>query len=195
MLGIEHDAMLVIVDIRGILQAPIRAANLNGNHTMVLTGRMIHPACITFIFGAQQALGIRSLGRILSCGNGLGILFRLRKVDGNIQLTVFGCILPAHILGNTVATDIIGITAELVVPVGGLHRIFCVLFTERADHFPGHRGQSTHNLCIKQVLSGDVVIAQTLFHSVVQDARQNLFQVLRLGFVRRLIVGLTQQIN
>ena len=55
MLGIEHDTMLVIVNIGRILQAPIRAANLKGNHTMVLTGRMIHQ---TTGFAKEHILGV-----------------------------------------------------------------------------------------------------------------------------------------
>ena len=59
----------------------------------------------------------------LGGGDGLGILLGLGQIDGDVDFAVVGSILPAHILGNAVAADIVGIAGELVVPVGSFYGI------------------------------------------------------------------------
>ena len=119
-LGIEDDAVLVVVDVGAVLQAPVRTADLQGHDAVVGAGGMVHAACVAFILRAQLALGVAGLGSVLGGGDSLGILLGLGQIDGDVQLAILRCVLPAHILGNTVAADVVGVAGELVVPVGGL---------------------------------------------------------------------------
>ena len=52
MLRVEHDAVLVVIHIGRILQKPGSAMDRDGDHPVVLPGRMIDPAGIALIFPA-----------------------------------------------------------------------------------------------------------------------------------------------
>ena len=52
-LGIENDAMLVVVDIRRILQAPFFARQFNRNDSVILARRVIYSAGVAFVFQTQ----------------------------------------------------------------------------------------------------------------------------------------------
>ena len=157
-LGIEDDAVLVVVDIRAILQTPVRAADLKGNDAVVCPGGMVHPSGVALVLFTQLALGVGSLGGVLGGGDGLGVLFGLAEVDGDIHLAILGRILPAHILGNAIAADVVGIAAELVVPVRSLNGILGVEVSENADDLPGHGSQGAHDAGVENVPRGDAVV-------------------------------------
>ena len=192
--GIKYDAMLIVVDIGAVLQAPVLAAHFNGNNPVICPGRVVHTASVALVLHTQLALGIGCLGCILGSGNGLGVLFRLTEVYGNIQLAIFACIFPAHILFDPVTANIVGITGEFIVPVRGLYRIPAVLLFKCANHFPGHGRDGTHNTGIKNVLGGDAVITQALFHGVIQQTCQNFLQILGLRLVGGLVIVFTQDV-
>ena len=78
MLGIEHDAVLVIVHIGAVLQEPICPGNPDRNDPVILPCRVIHPAGIALILRAELALGIAGLGGVLRSSDSLGIFFRFR---------------------------------------------------------------------------------------------------------------------
>ena len=78
MLRIEYNTMLVIVDIGRILHTPVLATDGDGQDTVVLPGRMVHPTGVALILPTQQTLGVAALGRILCRGDGLGVFLRLR---------------------------------------------------------------------------------------------------------------------
>ena len=181
--GIEDDAVLVVVDVGGILQEPVGTRHPDGDDPVVLPGGVIHPACVTLVFGAQLALGIAGLGRQLGGGNGLGVLFRLRQVDGDVHIAVFAGDLPAHVPGDAVAADVVGVAAEFVIPVCGSLGGLGVFFGKGAAHLPGHGGQGAHELRVEEVPGHHVVFAQTGLAGVVQQPRQNLLQILALGLV------------
>ena len=171
--GIEHDAVLVVVNVGRILEAPVLPADGNRNNPMIGPGRMVHPAGVSLVLPAQLALGVSGLGSVLGRGNGSGILLRLTQVDGDVHLTVGAVVLPAHILRNPIAADVVGITAEPIVPLGGRLRALGVPFPEGADDLPGHGCDCAHNPGVENVPGGDVVFTQTLFHGVVQNSGQN----------------------
>ena len=171
--GIEHDAVLVVVNVGRILEAPVLPADGNGNDPMIGPGRMVHPPGIALVLPAQLALGISGLRGVLGRGYGSGILLRLAQIDGDVHLTVGAVVLPAHILRNPIAADVVGITAEPIVPLGGRLRALGVPFPEGADDLPGHGRDCAHNPGVENVPGGDVVFAQTLFHGVVQNSGQN----------------------
>ena len=139
---------------------------------------MIHTACITFIFTAQQAFRITGLFCQLRCSNSLGILLRLGQVDSNVQIAVFGGCYPFHILADTIAADIIGISAQFIIIVGScLRRYLLVQLMKMTDHFTGSGHQQSHDLRIEKVtVYHTVLLENAFFISVIQHALQNLFQ-------------------
>ena len=76
---------------------------------------MIHPTCIALILRAEHTFGIAGLRRELGCRNGLRILFRLGKVDGDIQCAIFAIVLPLFILCDAVTADVVGVLRWLVL--------------------------------------------------------------------------------
>ena len=107
MLTVEDDAVLVIVNVGGILQEPGLAVDGHRDDAVILTGGEIHPPRVALALPAQQTLGVAALGRIFGGGDGLGILFRLGQVDGNVDLSVAAVHLPPHVLLYPVGPDII----------------------------------------------------------------------------------------
>ncbi len=131
--AVKADAVLVIVHIGGVLQKPRGAVDGDRDDAVVLPRGMVDPARVPFVRGAEQALRIVRGGQIARGGDGLGVLFRLGKVDGDIQLAVPGRRLPLDVLGDPVAADIVGILTEFIVPVGGLLRVLGIQRLEPAD--------------------------------------------------------------
>ena len=175
-LPVEHDAVLVIVHIGGVLEKPILLIDGNGNDAVVLTGGMVHPAGVALVLPAQQALGIAALGRQLGGGDGLGVLFRLGEVDGDVQIAVGGGGHPLHILHDAVAADVVRVLAEFVVPVRGGLRGLAVLVPEHREDLGGPGRQDAHELRIQQVPAGDAAVDAALGLRPVQNAGQDLLQ-------------------
>ena len=117
MLSVEQNAVLVVVDIRRILEEPVAPVDGHRYKAMVLPRRVVHPPRIALIFHAQLAFRVPGLRGIPCSGNGSRILFRFGKVDRNLQRAVFAGIEPLLIFGQPVAADIIGVFAEGVKPV------------------------------------------------------------------------------
>ena len=76
-MSVERNAVLIIVDIRGVLESPYAAAHCNADNSVVIPRRMIQVPRISLIFHAQQALGITALLCKLCRCNRLRILLRL----------------------------------------------------------------------------------------------------------------------
>ena len=87
-LKIEDNAVLVVVNIRRILEAPCFTGKRNRNDSVIFARGMIYPARIADIFLAQKALWIARLFHELGSGDCLGVFFGLRKIDGDIHVTV-----------------------------------------------------------------------------------------------------------
>ena len=105
MLSVEDDTMLVIVRIGRILNEPGASVDGQGNDPMILAGGRIETSRVSFVFPTKKALGVGGLGGFLCGGDGFGILFRLGKVNRNIQIAVFRMGNPFQILGNPITAD------------------------------------------------------------------------------------------
>lgn len=137
MFGIKDDAVLLIVYIRRILQKPGLSVNRYGDYPVILSGRVVDSACVPFIFPAELASGIEGSRHVSGRRNGLGILFRLGKINRDIHLSIGSFRFPAHVPGDAVSADIVGILAELVIPVGSFFRAFFIKGPESGNDFPG----------------------------------------------------------
>ena len=194
-LGIEDDAVLIVVNVGRVLQAPRFAADRDGDNAVVCPGGVVHAPGIALVLPAQLALGVGRLRSVFRRGNGLGVLLGLAQIDGDVHFAILAFVLPAHIFRDAVASDVVGVTAELVVPVRGLLRADSVLFLEGTHHFPGHRRHRTHNPGVENIPGCDVVLAQALGCGVVQNAAQDFLQVFVLGLIGGFIIVLAQNIQ
>ena len=157
MLGVEDDAVLVVIDVRGILQIPAAAVQLKGDDAVVLPGGMVHAARVALVFRAQGAFGIAGLRRELGCGDGARVLLGLGEVDGDVQLAVFAGVGPLFVLRDAVAADVVGVLAEAVEPVGRLLRGDLVERMEAGADLVRPGRQHAHELRVEQI-AGDLII-------------------------------------
>ena len=181
--GVEDDAVLVVVDVGAVLEEPVGAGHGDGDDPVVLPGGMVHPAGVALILGAELALGIARLGRGLGGGDGLGVLLGLGEVDGDIQVAVVGLGLPPQILFDPVAADVIGILGQGIIPIGGLLGAGGIEGGELGPDLPGQGREDAHELGIKEVLGGDVVVADAPGHGVVQQAGEDILQLQGRGLL------------
>ena len=177
-LVVEHDAVLVVVDVGAVLQVPSVVVDGERDDAVILAGGVVHAACIAFVLGAELALGVGALGSQFGGGNGLGVFFGLREVDGDIQIAVGGLGDPFQVALDAVAADIIGVLTEFIEPVGGGLRAFAfVAFLEIGAHDAGPRGQYAHELCVEQVAGGGVVLAHTAGNGIIYQRFEDAFQI------------------
>ena len=165
--GIEGNAMLIIIDVGRVLQEPGGIVDGNGDDAVVLPGRMIHPTGVALVLGAKLTLWIAGLGGQLGSGDGLGVLFRLGQVNGNVQGAVVALVDPLHVPGNAVRPDVIGVQAQLIEPVRGPPGAFAVETAEGAADLMGEGGQLAHKLRVEQVPGHHVILAQAPGHGIV----------------------------
>ena len=61
MVRVEYDAVLVVVNIRRILEKPVALVDGHRNDAVVLSRRMVDTSCISFVLLAQKAFRIAAL--------------------------------------------------------------------------------------------------------------------------------------
>ena len=177
-LVIEHDAVLVVVNIGAVLQIPRAVVDGQRDDAVVFAGGVVHAAGVALVLRAQLALGVSALGRKLCGGNGLGVLFRLGQVDGDIQVAVRGFGDPLQVALDAVAADVVGVLTELVEPVGGgLRTLVLVPLLKVCAHDAGARGQHAHQLGVKQIACGGVVLAHAAGNGIVHQSLEDAFQI------------------
>ncbi len=120
----------------------------------------IHPARIALVLRAQLAAWISGSGQVPCGGDGLGVLLRLGQVDGDVQLAVLGLHFPLHVSGNPIPADVVGVLAELIVPVGGFLRGLSVQGPELPDHLGGPGGKYPHQPGVQQIPIGNGILLQ-----------------------------------
>ena len=168
MLKIERDAMLVVVSVRAVLKSPFGAVDDNRDNSVILSGRVCQRSGVAFVLAAEQACGILR-GLCLACsGDGLGILFRLREVDRDIDITVVGRDLPAEIFFRAIAADIIRVLTEFIEPVGRLARGLGVEVPECLLDLGRTRHKAVHDAGVEEVAVTDTVFNQTACDGFVQ---------------------------
>ena len=118
-LAVEDDAVLVVVDVGAVLEIPRAVVDGQRDDAVVLAGGMVQPAGIALVLHAELALGVGALGGELCRRDGLGVLFGLREVDGDVKVAVRGLGDPLEVPLDAVAADVVGVLTELVEPVGG----------------------------------------------------------------------------
>ena len=130
----EHDAVLVIIDIRRILQIPSFRSQGQWNQAKSLPGRMIRSPRISLILRTEQTLRVGCTSTVLSRRDRLRIFFRLGQVDRHIQVPVFGRNDPLLVLCDPLRPDVIRISCQPVKIICGILRIVLILLPEGFYH-------------------------------------------------------------
>ncbi len=183
--AVKDDAVLVVVNIGGILEEPFAVVDGDGDDPVVPPGGMVHPARVALIFPAELALGVAALGGGLGGGDGPGVLLRLGEVDGDVQIAVLRGSHPLHIPGDAVTADVVRVLAEPVIPV---RRLLPALGAARPK-FPYDRAgpgrQDAHEPGVQQITAGNVVPDDAPRRGIVQQSTQDLLQRgIPQGFLR-----------
>ena len=174
MLAVQANAVLVVVDIGGVLQKPGGAVNGDGDNAMILPGRVVDPACVPLVLGAQLAPGVGGSRKIPGCGDGFGVLLWFGEIDGNVQFPILGGGLPLHVAGDAVPADVVGVLAEGVVPVGGRLGGVVVHGLKLLNDIGGAGREAAHQLGVEQVAVNNGIFRQhTPGMGVVQQLLQD----------------------
>ena len=149
MLAVKHNAMLIVIHIRRILESPRSIIDCDRNNPVVLPCRMINTSRISFIFRAKKTFRITS-GFYIPCrGNCFWIFFRFGQIDGNINLTVWTVYLPLLILLYTIPADIIAVLTQLIKIISSFLRAFCIFVPEFFLYLTRTWHQTVHQSGIK----------------------------------------------
>ena len=144
MLAVKHNAMLIVIHIRRILESPRSIIDCDRNNSVVLPCRMINTSRISFIFRAKKTFRITS-GFYIPCrGNCFWIFFRFGQIDGNINLTVWTVYLPLLILLYAISADIIAVLTQFIEIIGCFLWAFFIFIPELFLHLARTRHQTVH---------------------------------------------------
>ena len=76
MLSVKHDAVFIVIYIRGILESPPTLIDGDRYDPVVFSGRMVQAACVSLVLHAEKAFGIAALFCVFSRCNGFWVFFR-----------------------------------------------------------------------------------------------------------------------
>ena len=113
-LAVQKDAMLIKVGIGRILEAPFLSSQVKSNNAMVGTGLVVQATLVAFVFHAELAGWIITILNLFSCRNFLGILFWLREIDGDFQISISGRCFESNVFSNSLNLDIVILFTKLV---------------------------------------------------------------------------------
>ena len=185
MIAGQHDAMLIVINVRTVLHVPLLPGKRQRKQPDVLSCRMIQSARITHILRAEKALRILLLLLVQSSRNRLGILLRLGKIDRNVQLSVAGLRHPLAVLPDPVGADIVTVTGKLVEIICGLLRALLIFLVEGTDHVGRSGCQTPHQPRIKQITACNSILNHTSLCGIIQQISKNILECRKLLFLRK----------
>ena len=184
-LFIEDYAVLVIVNIRTVLQEEIHSAQTDRDHPVVLSCRMIEPAFIPLVLRAKQALRVAGSLCLSRCRYGFRILFGLRQIDGYVYRAVLRIHGPLAVLCDPVPSYVIRITGKLIVPVCRFPRRDPVSPAEFLCYLGRPRYQQAHQSGVEQIeICCGIAFDHTVLISVSAEPVQYLLNGRELSFHR-----------
>lgn len=149
MLAVKHNAMLIVIHIRRILESPRSIIDCDRNNSVVLPCRMINTSRISFIFRAKKTFRITS-GFYIPCrGNCFGSFSGLDKLMV-ISISPYG-LSTFHflILLYTIPADIIAVLTQLIKIISSFLRAFCIFVPEFFLYLTRTWHQTVHQSGIK----------------------------------------------
>ena len=178
-------AMLVVIYIGRILKIPFLLCHSNRYNSVVASAGIVERTSITLAFGAKLAFRVRVLRCVFCRGNRLRVFFRLGKIDRYVYISVSARHSPLNVLLNTVRSYVISIFGKAVVPICRFLRASGIKLLELAYNLARAGRKNAHNLRIKKVALGNVIVYNSLFRGVIANRRQNILQRL---FLRNLCI-------
>ena len=179
----KSDAVLVIVRVGRILEIPASARKLHGDLAQVLTGGLGCAARISHVLVAKIAKRIAGLLLLLERGNGLGVLFGLGEIDGDINVAVNRGGDPLQILYDAVAANVVAVNAKTVEIIGGSFGGLLVIGKELFVDNGGQGSHYAHKLGVKKIAEGNGILNDTLIGGVIK-------QILQYDLKLKLLCGL-----
>ena len=180
---VQDDAVLVVVDIRRVLEAPVALVDGDGDDAVVLPRRVVHPSGIALVLEAQLALRVRALLRGLGSRDISRVLLRFREVDRDVDIAELARHAPADVLRHARGTDVVRVLTEPVKPVRRLLGRFTVQASERPDDLRRPRRDHAHEGRVKEVASGDALALQkALFRGIVDEGVEDVVKALE-GYI------------
>ena len=168
MLAVENDAMLRVIQVRRVLEKPGIARQGDRHDAVVLPCGKIVAACIARVLHAKHTFGIAYAGSIFQLGNFLGVLFRLAKVDGDLQFAARAVGEVTDILRDGIHLDVVASPAHFVECRCGSLGITCRhVLGEGLPYLRGRRRDASHKPCGKKVAGGLHILNQAFFHGSV----------------------------
>ena len=171
--AVQYDAVLIVVGVRRILQKPFIPVELQRNQAVCLARGMIAASCIAFIFAAEQALRIDCRRRELRLCDITRILFRLGKIDGNIERTIRRLRFPGDIAVDARLADIIGGNAEPVIGIRRGLRRPGISIAEASYDLGGTRHHAVHQPRIEKITLIDSILDAIFLYSIIEQSCEN----------------------
>ncbi len=194
---LQDNAVFIVINIGGILEVPGFPAQIQGQGTVRLAGRMIDSPCVPYILRAEQTFGIAGLRSAFECSDFPGVFFRLGQIDGDVQIAKRAFIIPFPVFCNTIHSYVIGLSAQTIKIIRcGTDAIPALKILEFTEDL-GRPGQKqSHNTGVQQIPEGlRVFLQNSFFIAVVQELFQNRCGILRHpGFVPYLF-GMGQRLS
>ena len=110
-LAVKYDTVLVVVNIRGILEAPFLALDRDRDDPVVFSCGMVCPSGISLVFHTELTFWIGGGFCFPGSSDSLRILLRLGEVDGDIESAVLSLDSPLSVFLDPVTADIIAVLA------------------------------------------------------------------------------------
>ena len=168
MLAVEYDAVLIVIHIRRILESPFVSLDGDRDDPVVLTGRVINAAGVSFILHAELALRVgRRFGSACGCDR-LRVFLRFGQVDRDVQGAVLGFHGPLPVPCDAVAADIVAVLTEFVIISRGVFRRFRIFFPEYILDLRRTGYEAVHQLRVEEVTVGYTVFDDPAFHGFVE---------------------------
>ena len=172
----KHDAVLVVINVRAVLQIPGLAAQLDGHDAVVLPRGEIHAPGIADILDAQHAFRIAGGGLQPFKRDGFRILLGLRQVDRDLQFAVLAGVIPLDVFGDLRGADVVRLDAEIVEIVrGGAHAPRLPQCGKARFYLALARHQRAHDARLEiDAQRGDLAVIKAALRRVVQQRLQQL---------------------
>ena len=166
MLSVKYDAVLIVVNVRRILESPLAVVDRDRHDPVIFTGRMVDATCVSFVFYAELTFWICACLCIFCGCDCFWIFLWFGQVNGDIDHSVRRVNRPFHIFLYAVTADIIAVLTELVVVFGCLFRGNVIFFFEFTLNLRRSWKQAVHKLCVEEV---------AVYNTVLDESARNCF--------------------
>ena len=173
MLVVQHDAVLIVIGVRRILQKPRTPRKLERDEAMRLACGMIYAPRIALVLPAEQTFRIGGRPREFCLCDVARILLRLREIDRHIESAVLRFCPPCNVLVDARLADVVRGDAQVIIVIRRLTRR-CRIKGAKLTHDLGRtRHHAVHDARIKEIALIRRALDQPLPRRIVEHALQD----------------------